>query len=75
MTPRQALTEIERLAREEIAPADIRAAATIILAFHVAKFWFLEEGELVLAQDQTRTARDESGQLPGPVASSGRGSS
>ena len=58
MTTRQALIEIERLAKEEIAPADTRAAATIIVAVLAVRFGLAQEGEPVLAQGPARLAEN-----------------
>ena len=61
MTITQALAEIERLAKEEIAPSNMRAATAIILELFKVRLCILNEDEPVLAQDQTRMVRGASG--------------
>ena len=58
MTTTQALAEIERLARDEIAPSDMRAATAIILELFKVRLCIINEGEIVQAQGPVRLAEN-----------------
>ena len=58
MTTTQALAEIERLARDEIAPSNMRAATAIILELFKVRLCIINEGEPVLAQGPARLAEN-----------------
>ncbi len=58
MTTTQALAEIERLARDEIAPSNMRAATAIILELFKVRLCIINEGERVVAQGPARLAEN-----------------